>query len=59
MGQKVNPVGFRLSLNRAWNSKWYADKKVYADQLEEDLRIQDAGAESVLFTPDVSRNEGG
>ncbi len=41
MGQKVIPIGFRLSLTRAWNSKWYADKKIYADQLEEDLRIQE------------------
>lgn len=40
MGQKVNPVGFRLSLNKNWTSKWYAERGTYADQLEEDTRIQ-------------------
>jgi small subunit ribosomal protein S3 len=39
VGHKVNPIGLRLGINRTWNSKWYADKKVYTDQLEEDLRI--------------------
>ncbi len=40
MGQKVNPVGFRLVLNKNWNSKWFADKRTYATQLEEDDRVQ-------------------
>lgn len=40
MGQKVNPVGFRLVLNKNWNSKWFADKRTYANQLEEDDRVQ-------------------
>ncbi len=40
MGQKVNPIGFRLGITRTWNSKWYADKKEYAPLLEEDLGIQ-------------------
>ncbi len=40
MGQKVIPIGIRLGINRTWNSKWYAEKGIYADQLEEDLRIQ-------------------
>ena len=39
MGHKVNPIGLRLGINRSWNSKWFAEKKVYTDQLEEDLRI--------------------
>lgn len=39
MGQKVHPVGFRLGVNRTWDSKWYA-KKNYAQQLHEDLRIR-------------------
>ena len=39
MGQKVIPIGFRLGINRTWNSKWFADKKIYANQLEEDLKI--------------------
>ncbi len=39
MGQKVHPVGFRLGVNRTWDSKWYT-KKNYAQQLHEDLRIR-------------------
>jgi small subunit ribosomal protein S3 len=39
VGQKVIPVGLRLGINRTWNSKWFAEKKVYTDQLEEDIRI--------------------
>ena len=40
MGQKVNPIGFRLGVNRAWDSRWYADDH-YADMLHEDLRIRE------------------
>jgi small subunit ribosomal protein S3 len=41
MGQKVNPIGFRLGINRTWDSRWYADKKHYGDLLHEDLKIRD------------------
>ncbi len=40
MGQKVNPIGFRLGINRTWDSRWYAADG-YADLLHEDLRIRD------------------
>ncbi len=40
MGQKVNPIGFRLAVNKDWRSKWYASGKDYADNLHEDLRIR-------------------
>ena len=39
MGQKVNPIGFRLGINRTWDSRWYADDR-YADFLHEDLSIR-------------------
>ncbi len=39
MGQKVNPVGLRLGINKTWHSRWYA-KKDYADKLHEDLKIR-------------------
>ena len=39
MGQKVNPIGLRLGINRTWDSRWYADRN-YADLLHEDLRIR-------------------
>lgn len=40
MGQKINPVGIRLALTKAWKSSWYADKDTYADLLEEDLKVR-------------------
>jgi small subunit ribosomal protein S3 len=39
MGQKVNPVGFRLGINRTWDSRWFADGK-YGDLLHEDIRLR-------------------
>ena len=41
MGQKVNPVGLRLGINRGWDSVWYAKKKDFGDYLIEDYRIRD------------------
>ncbi|MEM7197288.1 MAG: 30S ribosomal protein S3 [Pseudomonadota bacterium] len=39
MGQKVNPIGMRLGINRTWDSRWYSDKS-YAEQLHRDLRLR-------------------
>ncbi len=39
MGQKVNPVGLRLGVNRTWDSRWYADGE-YADLLHEDIKLR-------------------
>lgn len=39
MGQKVNPVGFRLGVINTWDSIWYADRG-YADKLHQDLKIR-------------------
>ena len=41
MGQKVNPVGLRVTVTKDWLSKWYADKKEYAPLLLEDIKIRD------------------
>lgn len=40
MGQKVNPIGLRLGINRTWDSRWYAGKDNYAALLHEDLGIR-------------------
>jgi len=40
MGQKINPVGLRLGINRTWNSRWYADTGEYGRLLHEDLLIR-------------------
>ncbi|MGR3320459.1 MAG: 30S ribosomal protein S3 [Pseudooceanicola sp.] len=41
MGQKVNPIGMRLQVNRTWDSRWYADTKDYGDLLLEDVKIRE------------------
>lgn len=40
MGQKVNPIGFRLGINKTWSSRWYAPPREYAKFLHEDLKIR-------------------
>jgi len=39
MGQKVNPIGLRLGINRTWDSRWYADSD-YAEMLHEDIKLR-------------------
>jgi small subunit ribosomal protein S3 len=41
MGRKVNPIGFRLKVNRTWDGRWYAEKEDYVDQLQQDIRIRE------------------
>ena len=40
MGQKINPVGLRLGINKTWDSRWYATTGEYGDLLHEDIRIR-------------------
>ena len=40
MGQKVNPNGFRIGVNKDWSSQWYADKKSFSKYLLEDNKIR-------------------
>ncbi|MBM85111.1 MAG: 30S ribosomal protein S3 [Rhodospirillaceae bacterium] len=62
MGQKVNPVGLRLGINRTWDSRWYADKN-YPSLLHEDLclrrylrrRLQQAGVSRVVIERPAKR----
>ncbi len=53
MGQKVNPIGLRLGINKTWDSKWYVDPREYADTLHEDLKLRKA----LLASPEVSGAE--
>ena len=41
MGQKIHPTGFRLSVNKNWSSRWYANSKNFATMLNEDLKVRD------------------
>ena len=42
MGQKVNPIGLRLGINRTWDSRWYSGKSEYGQLLHEDMKIRAA-----------------
>ena len=63
MGQKVNPIGLRVSVTKDWGSKWYAGKKEFGDLLHEDLAIRkyiqenlsSAGIPDVVIKRDSSR----
>lgn len=62
MGQKVNPIGFRLGVNKDWESNWYAGKD-YAEVLNKDIKIReylenklkDAAVASIQITRKKSR----
>jgi small subunit ribosomal protein S3 len=41
MGQKINPIGFRLAVNRNWSSRWYANNRNFAPMLAEDIKVRD------------------
>ncbi len=41
MGQKIHPTGFRLSVTRAWSSRWFANQRNFAGMLAEDLQVRD------------------
>lgn len=55
MGQKTNPIGFRLGVIRTWSSKWYAEKN-YAKWLHEDIKIR-AYIKKKLYKTGISRVE--
>ena len=55
MGQKINPIGFRLGIIKTWDSKWYAEAD-YAKLLHEDLKIR-AYLKKRLYSSGVSKIE--
>ena len=55
MGQKVNPIGFRLGITRTWDSRWFA-KKDYARLLHEDIKLRRYLKEK-LFSAGIARIE--
>ena len=65
MGQKVNPIGYRLGVNKNWDSNWYANKKEFGDKLIQDIKIReyldknlkDAGIASVTIERKKERTE--
>jgi len=41
MGQKINPIGFRLQVNRTWDSRWFANNNEYGNLLLEDVKMRE------------------
>ena len=41
MGQKINPIGFRLGVSRSWQSRWYANNRNFGAMLAEDIKVRD------------------
>jgi len=62
VGQKVNPISFRLGINQSWRSRWYAGKKLFGTLLVADQRIRDYVRERYQFAGipriDIERTSG-
>jgi small subunit ribosomal protein S3 len=41
MGRKVNPIGFRLKINRSWDGRWFAEGDEFVQQLQQDIKIRE------------------
>lgn len=41
MGQKIHPIGFRLSVNKNWSSRWYANSKNFPEMLQNDIKVRE------------------
>ena len=54
MGQKVNPVGLRLGINRTWDSRWFADGPEYGRLLHEDIKVR-RNLKKRLYQAGISR----
>jgi small subunit ribosomal protein S3 len=61
MGQKVNPISMRLQVNKDWRSKWFANKREYADYLAKDLKVRrhihmQLGSRAAINKVDIERS---
>src|SRR5690625_2287506 len=54
MGQKINPIGFRLAVTKNWGSRWYANDKEFSDLLISDIQVREY-LKKKLKTASVSR----
>lgn len=57
MGQKVNPISFRLQVHKNWDSRWFAGKKDFAKWLAEDIKIRKLIEEKFAARPTIARIE--
>ena len=56
MGQKINPVGFRLNYTKKWQSKWF-DSRTFASSVAQDIRIRDLITSKLGFRASISKIE--
>lgn len=57
MGQKVNPISFRLQVHKNWSSRWFAGKKDFAKWLAEDIKIRELIEKKFESRPTINRIE--
>lgn len=57
MGQKVNPISFRLQVNKNWRSRWFADKRDYAKWLAQDLKVRELIEKRFASRPTINSIE--
>jgi|SRR5690606_21474275 len=57
MGQKVNPISFRLQVHKNWDSRWFAGKREFGKWLAEDIKIRDLIEERFSSRPTIDRIE--
>ncbi len=55
MGQKVNPIGMRLGINRTWDSRWFGNDRNYARMLHEDFKIREFLMEKIGKSANVAK----
>jgi small subunit ribosomal protein S3 len=57
MGQKVNPISFRLQVHKNWDSRWFAGKRDFAKWLAEDIKIRELIEKRFASRPTINRIE--
>jgi small subunit ribosomal protein S3 len=57
MGQKVNPISFRLQVHKNWDSRWFANKRDFSKWLTEDIKIRDLIEKKFESRPTINRIE--
>ena len=57
MGQKVNPISFRLQIHKNWDSRWFAGKRDFAKWLAEDIKIRELIEKRFISRPTINRIE--
>ena len=57
MGQKVNPISFRLQVHKNWSSRWFASKKDFSKWLAEDIRIRELIEKKFISRPTINNVE--